>query len=64
MTDLDYYINDTDNWIKFVDPPFAGSANVREAVASITPWIFTGQRTIDNAISEMYSVLSDYVREN
>jgi multiple sugar transport system substrate-binding protein len=61
---LDYYIDEAENWIKFIDPPFAGSANVREAVASITPWIFTGERTVDNAIREIYSVLSDYVREN
>ena len=60
---LDYYINDSENWVKFIDPPFAGSATIREEVASITPWVFTGQRTIDGAIKEIYANLSDYVRK-
>ena len=60
---LKHYIDDAKGWVKFVDAPFSGSADIREAVASIPPWIFTGQRTIDKAISEMYSKLDDYVRK-
>ena len=60
---LKHYIDEAKGWVKFVDAPFSGSADIREAVASIPPWIFTGQRTIDKAISEMYSKLDDYVRK-
>ena len=60
---LEYYTKDSENWIKFVDPPFAGSATIRNEVASITPWVFTGQRTIDAAIKEIYAKLSEYVRK-
>ena len=59
---LKHYIKSGENWIKFVDPPFSGSAVIREEVASITPWVFTNSRTIDAAIKEMYAKLSDYVR--
>ena len=59
---LEYYINDSENWVKFVDPPFAGSATIREEVASITPWVFSGTRSIDDAIKEIYAKLSDYTR--
>ena len=61
-TNLNKYTKESEGWIKFVDPPFPGSADIREAVASIPPWVFTGQRTIDQAISETYQKLSDYVR--
>lgn len=61
---LDYYVNDKlDNkWTKFVDQPFAGSAVVRETVATIPPFVFTGEKTPDQAIKHVYSVLDDYVR--
>ena len=59
---LNYYIKDTERWTKFVDAPFSGSADIRNAVASIAPWVFSGQRTIDAAIREIYSTKSDYVR--
>ena len=61
---LNHYIKNGENWIKFVDPPFPGSAKIREEVASITPWVFTGSKSIDNAIKDMYATLSDYVRKS
>jgi len=51
------------NWVKFIDPPFSGSADIREAVAAIPPTIFTGEKTIDATISHYYSLLKDYVRK-
>ena len=62
-TNLNKYINASEGWVKFVDPPFPGSADIRDTVASIPPWVFTGQRTIDQAISSVYATLSDYVRQ-
>ena len=61
-TNLNKYVNDSEGWLKFVDPPFPGSADIREAVASIPPWIFTNTKTPDEAIKAMYAQLSDYVR--
>ena len=60
---LNYYIKDSENWIKFVDAPFSGSADIREKVASIPPWVFTGSKTPDEAIKEIYAQMSDYVRK-
>ena len=59
---LNHYIKDGESWVKFVDPPFSGSADIREKVAAITPWVFTGQKTIDEAINEIYAQLDGYVR--
>ena len=60
---MDHYIKDGEGWIKFIDPPFSGSATIRNTVATIPPYIFTGSKTVDGAISYIYSVLSDYVRK-
>ena len=60
---LNSYIKDGENWIKFVDAPFSGSADIREAVASMAPWVFTNKYTPDQAIKEMYAQLSDYARK-
>ena len=60
---LNSYVKTSEKWTKFVDQPFSGSADVRNAVASIIPWVVTGQYTAEQAISAMYSQLSDYVRK-
>jgi len=59
---LNHYVNETKNWQKFMDQPFSGSADVREGVAKIVPWIVTGEKTVDQAIQTSYSELRDYVR--
>lgn len=60
---LNYYVKDGENWIKFVDPPFPGSASVREEVATIPPTVFYNRQTIDEAIEELYGNLHSYVRK-
>ena len=64
QVNLDYYVNASlaNKWIKFVDQPFSGSAVVRNEVANIPPYVFTGTYTPDQAIKAVYSKLSDYVR--
>ena len=64
QVNLDYYVNDQlqDKWIKFVDQPFSGSAVVRNEVATIPPFVFTGTKTPDQAIKYIYALLDDYVR--
>lgn len=59
---LDHYINSEKNWVKFVDPPFPGSATIREEVASIPQAVFYNTSSPADAIRSVYSKLSDYVR--
>lgn len=56
------YINEAEGWVKFVDQPFAGSATIREEVAAIIPWIFTHEKTVDQAIKDMYAKLREYTK--
>ena len=57
------YVNDEEGWVKFVDAPFSGSADIRNEVASITPWVFGGEKTPKEAIDAIYAKLSSYVRK-
>jgi len=59
---LNSYIKEGEGWVKFVDAPFSGSADIREAVASIPPWVFTNTKSPADAVKAMYAQLSDYVR--
>ena len=59
---LNYYVKDSENWTKFVDAPFSGSAEIRNKVASIPPWVFTGEKTPEDAVNTIYQQLSSYVR--
>ena len=59
---INYYVKDSENWTKFVDAPFSGSAEIRNKVASIPPWVFTGEKTPEDAVNTIYQQLSSYVR--
>lgn len=57
------YIDSAQNWTKFVDPPFLGSAFVRLEVGTISDSIFYEQnKTIKQILDESYVRLSDFVR--
>ncbi len=65
----DYYLNDSSNWTKFVDPGFSGSSAIREAVSSAMSLLFIGdtsgkQLSPQEVIDYYYnnSDLKDYVR--
>lgn len=60
---LNHYVNADEHWIKFVDAPFSGSAQIRNEVAAITPWVFRGEYTPQGAIDAIYAKLSTYVRK-
>ena len=62
QVNLDYYINPAQGWHKFVDQPFPGSADVRNAVAAIPGWVFYDEYTPQGAIDKIYSSLRDYVK--
>ncbi|MBO7615232.1 MAG: hypothetical protein J6T15_05995 [Bacilli bacterium] len=61
---INYYINKglSDKWVKFVDPAFAGSSDIRDAVAAIPQFIFTKQYGVDDAIKNVSETLRDYWR--
>lgn len=59
---LEHYIKEGQGWIKFVDPPFPGSATIREEVASIPQAVFYNTKSPADAIADIYSKLKDYVR--
>jgi multiple sugar transport system substrate-binding protein len=55
-----FYGNDQENWIKFVDPGFVGSSDIREQVDTIFPILFYGR---DGTILTAQEVLN-YVQSN
>ena len=54
------YMNDAENWKKFVDPGFSGSSVIRTRVDSITAEVFIGGSTAQEAIDSAYADLRDY----
>ena len=60
---VDYYVKESENWTKFVDQPFAGSASIRTEVASIPGYVFLDGKTPEQAINEVLKKLSDYIKK-
>ncbi|NMV82000.1 MAG: extracellular solute-binding protein [Erysipelotrichia bacterium] len=56
------YIDDAQNWIKFVDAPFVGSAYVRNEIASIPEALFFTTATIQAILDASYANMPEYVR--
>ena len=61
---INYYINKdlSNKWTKFIDPAFAGSSDIRDAVASIPQFIFTKEYSVEDAIKNVSETLKDYWR--
>ena len=71
---LDHYVNTSENWYKFVDNPFAGSADVRDTCGTIIPSVIalsasqygsteTAQKAaVKSILDTIYSKLSSYVK--
>lgn len=53
------------NWVKFVDPGFVGSSDIREQIATVFPMLFFGrdgnQLTPEEIVAYNYSQLSRYI---
>lgn len=70
QVNLDYYVNADEHWTKFVDTPFAGSADIRNEVASGPGWVFYEQKgtkgnvesVIKASLDALYERLKDYVK--
>ena len=63
MINRNYYINPSENWTKFIDQPFAGSAAVRTAVATIPGYLLTEDLDPQAAINKCLSTLRDYIKQ-
>ncbi|MPN27257.1 hypothetical protein SDC9_174687 [bioreactor metagenome] len=71
QVNINYYVNDSENWTKFVDTPFAGSADIRNVVTSGPGYVFLetyGTKgnvasIIDGALNALYASLADYVKK-
>lgn len=62
MVNTNTYMNDTEGWTKFVDPPFVGSSTIRATVESAFSRVFIGNETPEAVLDSLYSQLGDYVR--
>ena len=60
---LDYYVKDSENWTKFVDQPFPGSASVRLEVANAPKYVFIDKMTPREALDAVLGRLQDYVKK-
>ena len=57
VVNTEHYVNDEEGWTKFVDPPFVGSAMIRNAVDTAMDYLFDGDEgrmTPDGVISYYY----------
>ena len=57
-----YYVKATENWTKFVDQPFPGSAKIRTEVANIPKYILIDGMTPQQAIDAVLERLGDYIK--
>ena len=57
-----YYVKATENWTKFVDQPFPGSAKIRSEVANAPKYIFIDKMTPQAAINAVLEKLRDYIK--
>lgn len=62
---INYYINKdlSNKWTKFIDPAFAGSSDIRNAVASIPAYVFTKTFDVATSIKKVADSLTDYKRK-
>ena len=58
-----HYVKDSENWTKFVDDPFSGSASIRTEVASIPGYVFLDNKTPQQAIDAVLAKLRDYIKQ-
>ena len=59
----DYYVKASENWTKFVDQPFPGSASIRTQVANVPKFLFIDKQTPQQAIDSVLERLKDYIKK-
>lgn len=55
------YMKAENNWIKFTDPAFVGSDDIRKQVEFVFPYLFNDKNTPERAIQRVITNLSAYV---
>ena len=59
----DYYVKASENWTKFVDQPFPGSASIRTQVANIPKFLLIDNMEPQAAINAVLERLQDYIKK-
>lgn len=59
----DFYGSTTENWEKFVDAPFVGSAYVRTQVAAIPENVMFTTKDLQTILDDSYAALNAYVKK-
>lgn len=59
----EYYVKDSENWTKFVDQPFPGSASIRTQVANVPKFLFIDKMNPQQAIDAVLERLQDYIKK-
>ncbi len=63
QVNIDTYVKTTENWTKFVDQPFPGSASIRVEVANAPKYLFIDGNTPQEAIDKVLVKLPDYIKK-
>ena len=58
-----YYVKASENWTKFVDQPFPGSASIRTEVANIPKFLLIDNMEPQAAINAALQRLQDYIKK-
>ncbi len=59
----DIYKDDTENWIKFVEPAFVGSSRIRYVIRQIMTMLFGGTKTNDQIMRTVLTQMRDYLSD-
>ena len=60
---IDYYVKASEQWTKFVDQPFPGSASIRVEVANAPKYVFIDGKTPRQALDAVLERLGDYIKK-
>ena len=60
---IDTYVKATENWTKFVDQPFPGSASIRTEVANAPKYLFIDGLTPQQSIDKVLTAIPDYIKK-
>ncbi|MCH3977169.1 MAG: extracellular solute-binding protein [Bacilli bacterium] len=61
---VDVYDAEDSSWVKFVDPGFYGSSEIRSAVSNIVPRVFNDEgATVDGVLADVLTTLKPYIKK-
>ena len=62
QVNIDTYVKASENWTKFVDQPFPGSASIRTEVANAPKYLFIDGLSAQESIDKVLRAIPDYVK--